>query len=88
MNSSDDNTAAEALRGWWLSPSRPSMHRLISPWDTATSVSLGSRALQAAAWPPPRRSEPEPGQALFSSRPIIRREPLAPQPRGTTQWSR
>ena len=33
MNALNDNTAAEGLRGWWLSPPRPGMHRLISPWE-------------------------------------------------------
>jgi hypothetical protein len=33
MNAPNDNTAANGLRGWWLSPPRPGMHRLISPWE-------------------------------------------------------
>jgi hypothetical protein len=33
MNAPNDNTAAEGLRGWWQSPSRPGMHRLINPWE-------------------------------------------------------
>ena len=33
MNASDDSTAAEGLRGWWASPPRPGMHRLINPWE-------------------------------------------------------
>jgi hypothetical protein len=33
MNASNDNTAAKGLRGWWLSPSRSGMHRLINPWE-------------------------------------------------------
>ena len=33
MNASNDNTAAKGLRGWWLSPPRPRMHRLINPWE-------------------------------------------------------
>jgi hypothetical protein len=32
MNASNDNTA-KGLRGWWLSPPRPGMHRLIGPWE-------------------------------------------------------
>jgi hypothetical protein len=32
MNVPNDNTAAKGLRGWWLSPPRPGMHRWISPW--------------------------------------------------------
>jgi hypothetical protein len=33
MNAPNDNTAAKGLRGWWLSPPRSGMHRLISPWE-------------------------------------------------------
>lgn len=33
MNASNDNTAAKGLRGWWLSPPRPGMYRLINPWE-------------------------------------------------------
>ncbi len=33
MNAPDDNTAAKGLRGWWLSPPRTGMQRLISPWE-------------------------------------------------------
>jgi hypothetical protein len=33
MNASNDNTAAKALRGWWLSPPRPGLERLINPWE-------------------------------------------------------
>ena len=33
MNAPNGNTAAKSLRGWWLSPPRPGMHRLISPWE-------------------------------------------------------
>ena len=33
MNAPSDNTAARGLRGWWLSPPRPGMQRLISPWE-------------------------------------------------------
>ena len=33
MNASNDNTAAKVLRGWWASPPRPGMQRLISPWE-------------------------------------------------------
>jgi hypothetical protein len=33
MNAPNDNTAAKGLRGWWLSPLRPGMHRLINPWE-------------------------------------------------------
>ena len=33
MNAPDDTIVAKDLRGWWLSPSRPGTHRLISPWE-------------------------------------------------------
>ena len=33
MNASNDNTAAKGLRGWWLSPPRSGMQRLINPWE-------------------------------------------------------
>ena len=33
MNTPDDNTAAKGLRGWWQSPPRPGMQRLINPWE-------------------------------------------------------
>ena len=31
MNAPNDNTAAKRLRGWWASPPRTGMHRLINP---------------------------------------------------------
>ena len=33
MNAPSDNTAAKGLRGWWQSPPRPGMQRLINPWE-------------------------------------------------------
>ena len=33
MNAADDNGARKGLRGWWASPPRPGMQRLISPWE-------------------------------------------------------
>jgi hypothetical protein len=33
MNAPNDNTAAEGPRGWWASPPRPGLQRLISPWE-------------------------------------------------------
>ena len=33
MNASSDNTAATGLRGWWASPQRPGMQRLIVPYE-------------------------------------------------------
>ena len=33
MNASNDSTAAKGLRERWLSPPRPGLQRLISPWE-------------------------------------------------------
>jgi len=33
MNAPNDNTATKGLRGWWLSPPRPGMQRLIVPYE-------------------------------------------------------
>ena len=33
MNAPNDNTAPKGLRGWWLSPPRPGMQRLINPLE-------------------------------------------------------
>jgi hypothetical protein len=33
MNAPNDTTEAPGLRGWWLSPPRPGLHRLIAPWE-------------------------------------------------------
>ncbi|MFZ0376491.1 MAG: hypothetical protein WAL38_01575 [Solirubrobacteraceae bacterium] len=33
MNASNDDTAPKGLRGWWQSPPRSGMQRLISPWE-------------------------------------------------------
>ena len=33
MNAPNDNTAPKGLRGWWLSPPRRGMRRLIHPWE-------------------------------------------------------
>jgi hypothetical protein len=33
MNAPNDNTAARGLRGWWLTPPRPGLQRLIHPWE-------------------------------------------------------
>jgi hypothetical protein len=32
MNAPNGNTAAKGLRGWWLTPPRSGMQRLIHPW--------------------------------------------------------
>ncbi len=33
MNAHNDNTAAKGLRGWWASPPRTGMRRLIYPFE-------------------------------------------------------
>jgi len=33
MNARNDNTARKGLRGWWLTPPRPGLQRLIIPWE-------------------------------------------------------
>jgi hypothetical protein len=33
MNAPNDNATTKGLREWWLTPPRPGMQRLISPWE-------------------------------------------------------
>lgn len=33
MNAPDDNTAPKGMRGWWASPPRSGMQRIISRWE-------------------------------------------------------
>ena len=33
MHAPTDNTAPKGLRGWWASPPRSGMRRLIAPWE-------------------------------------------------------
>ena len=33
MNEPNGNTAPKGLRGWWASPPRSGMQRIISPWE-------------------------------------------------------
>ncbi len=33
MHAPNANTAPEGLRGWWASPPRSGMQRMISPWE-------------------------------------------------------
>ena len=33
MNGSNDNSGPKGLRGWWLTPPRPGLQRLIHPWE-------------------------------------------------------
>jgi hypothetical protein len=33
MNAPNESNAVKGLRGWWQSPPRPGMQRLINPWE-------------------------------------------------------
>ncbi len=33
MHAPNDNTAPKGLRGWWASPPRSGLQRIISPWE-------------------------------------------------------
>jgi hypothetical protein len=33
MDAQHDNTSPKGLRGWWASPQRSGMRRVISPWE-------------------------------------------------------
>jgi hypothetical protein len=33
MNAHNDSTARKGLRGWWASPPRSGMRRIIAPWE-------------------------------------------------------
>ena len=33
MNAHNDNTARRGLRGWWASPPRSGIRRVIAPWE-------------------------------------------------------
>jgi hypothetical protein len=54
MNAPNDNTAAKRLRGWWLTPPRPGLQRLINPIEYrhlrgfgVTRIAAGSVAAAA-----------------------------------------
>ncbi len=54
MNAPNDNTAPKGLRGWWLTPPRPGLQRLIHPWEYrhlrffgVTRIAAGSVAAAA-----------------------------------------
>ena len=50
MNAPNDNTTAKSLRGWWLSPPRPGLHRLISPWEYRHLRAAGATRLTAGGF--------------------------------------
>jgi len=33
MYAAEDSAAGKGLRGWWATPARPGMQRLINPWE-------------------------------------------------------
>jgi hypothetical protein len=41
MNEHNDNTASGGLRGWWASPPRSGLHRLIAPYEYRHLRSFG-----------------------------------------------
>jgi hypothetical protein len=54
MDAPNDNTAWKRLRGWWLTPTRPGLQRLIHPWEYrrlrfygVTRIAAGSVAAAA-----------------------------------------
>jgi hypothetical protein len=54
MNAPNDNIAWQRLRGWWLTPPRPGLQRLIHPWEYrrlrffgVTRIAAGSVAATA-----------------------------------------
>ena len=49
MNAPDDNTAWKRLRGWWLTPPRPGLQRLIHPWEYRRLRFLGVRKIAAGS---------------------------------------
>jgi hypothetical protein len=55
MDAQNDNTAPKGLRGWWASPPRSGLRRLIAPWEYrhlrafgVTRIAGGSVAATAA----------------------------------------
>jgi hypothetical protein len=54
MNAPNDNTAPRGLRGWWASPPRPGLQRLIWPFEYRHLrgfgvTRIGGGSVQAAA---------------------------------------
>jgi hypothetical protein len=52
MYSPNDNTAPKGLRGWWASPPRSGMQRIIAPWEyrhlrTCAGVRIGAGVVLA-----------------------------------------
>jgi hypothetical protein len=49
MNAPNDNTAWKRLRGWWLTPPRPGLQRLIHPWEYRHLRFFGVRHIAAGS---------------------------------------
>jgi hypothetical protein len=49
VNASNDNTAPKGLRGWWLTPPRPGLQRLIHPWEYRRLRFFGVRRIAAGS---------------------------------------
>lgn len=49
MNAPSDNPAFARLRRWWLSPPRPGLQRLISPWEYRHLRVFGAMRLAGGA---------------------------------------
>src|ERR1035438_5317171 len=49
MNAPNDNTAPRSLRGWWLTPPRPDLQRLIHPWEYRRLRFFGVRRIAAGS---------------------------------------
>jgi hypothetical protein len=43
MRAPNDNTAAKGLRGWWPTPPRHGMRRLVNPWAHCQLGTFGVR---------------------------------------------
>ena len=49
MNAPNDNAASKGLRGWWLTPPRPGLQRLIHPWEYRRLRFFGVRHIPAGS---------------------------------------
>jgi hypothetical protein len=49
MNASNDNTSARGLRGWWASPPRTGLQRLIVPYEYRHLRFFGSARIAGGA---------------------------------------
>jgi hypothetical protein len=49
MNVPNDSNAGRGLRGWWQSPPRPGLQRLIIPWEYRHLRAFGAMRLAGGA---------------------------------------